>query len=102
MNMDFLGVLKDDSTEMRKLKIMEVYIYFFRFSIERMKHLIDNPIMMVIILEYLNSTQMRRVQKSQTLRKKKNNYYRVMENIINVSEYSSTILQIMPAILHHD
>ena len=100
--MDFLGVLKDDCTEMRKLKIMEVYIYFFRFSIERMKHLIDNPIMMVIILEYLNSTQMRRVQKSQTLRKKKNNYYRVMENIINVSEYSSTILQIMPAILHHD
>ena len=101
MNIDFLGVLKDDSTEMRKSKIIEVYRYFFRFSTERMKSLIDNPIMMVILLEYLSKTQMRRVQRSKTLRKNIHNYYKAMENIINVSRYSTIICNIMPQILDH-
>ena len=48
-------------------RIIEVYRYFFRFSIERVKTFIDNPMMMVIVLEYLRQTQMTRVYLKNTL-----------------------------------
>ena len=53
MNIDFLGVLKDNSIEMRKSKILEVYRSFFRLTVRSMRKLIDSPMMMVVVLEYL-------------------------------------------------
>lgn len=67
MDIDFLGVLKGDPINVRKKKIIEVYRCFFRFSVERIKILIDSPIMMSIVLEYLRQTRMERVFKSATL-----------------------------------
>ena len=38
---DFLGHLKGKDTEVKKMKVLEIYRYLFRFSIERVKQFID-------------------------------------------------------------
>ena len=50
---DFLGHLKGKSQEIKKIKVLEIYRYLFRFSIQKMKQLVDDPILILITLEYL-------------------------------------------------
>ena len=73
------------------MKIIEIYRFFFRFSIERVKNFIDHPIMMIIVLEYLKQTAMTRIYRKNTLKKSVHAYYKAMENIINLSQYKHTI-----------
>ena len=56
LGVDFLGVLKNIPMEEKKQKIIEVYMQFFRFSVERVKNIMESPITMSIILEYLLGT----------------------------------------------
>ena len=50
INSDFLGLLKGMSAEVKKAKVLEIYRYFFRFCIEKMKSFVENPILMLITL----------------------------------------------------
>ena len=102
MKNDFLGVLRNDNKETKKNKIIEIYRYFFRFSIERVKNFIDHPIMMIIVLEYLKQTHMTRIYRKKTLKKNIHAYYKAMENIINLSQFKHSIFSIMPAVLGTD
>ena len=82
---DFLGHLKGKDIEVKKMKILEIYRYLFRFSIERVKQFIDEPIMMLILLEYIKKTKLKRIHNSKTLKKYVDPYYRSIENMINLS-----------------
>ena len=93
---DFMGLYKNNSLEAKKLGILEIYRYFFRFSIERLKNFIDNPIFIVITLQYLKETQMSRVLQRKTLRKNDNAYYRAIENMINLSKFKHQIFKLLP------
>lgn len=50
INSDFLGLLKGMTAEVKKAKVLEIYRYFFRFCIEKMKSFVENPILMLITL----------------------------------------------------
>ena len=61
MNNEFLSHLKNKNMKQKKQAIIDIYKYYFRFSFEKVNEFIDNPIMMVLILEYLRQTKMTRV-----------------------------------------
>ena len=50
------------------------------------------PIMMVILLIYIQQTELKRIHKSKTLKKYIDGYYRCVENMINLSEYKDLII----------
>ena len=50
---DFFGVLKGKTVEMKKLKIIEVYRYFYRFSMEKLQLFIDDAQFMMFFLYYV-------------------------------------------------
>ena len=47
---DFLGHLKGKTIEVKKMKVLEIYRYFFRFCIEKMKSFVENSLLMLITL----------------------------------------------------
>ena len=53
---DFLGELKHLSVDIKKIKVLEIYRNLFRFSMEKVKGLVDNPTFMVMTLEYIKGT----------------------------------------------
>ena len=81
----FLGHLKKKSLEMKKIRVLEIYRYLYRFSYFRTQKMIDNPIMMLVIFQYLLDTKMRRIHERSVLSKNHKAYYRCCENLINLS-----------------
>ena len=53
---DFFGLLKDKPIEIKKMKVLEIYRYIFRFCIEKLRNYVDNPFLMMITLQYVKST----------------------------------------------
>ena len=102
INNDFMGLYKGKTLDEKKLCILEIYRYFFRFSIERLKNFIDDPIFIVITLQYLHETQMSRVLQRKTLRKNASAYYRAIENIINLSQYKNELFCLLPTFIGGD
>ena len=47
---DFLGYLKHNKLIEKKIKILEIYRFFFRFSLVKMRIYVDNPILLLITL----------------------------------------------------
>ena len=50
---DFLGFLENKSNNEKADYVMNIYKVFFRFSFPKVSEFINNPCMMVIVLEYL-------------------------------------------------
>lgn len=82
---DFLGVLKGKKTEVKKLRVLEIYRYLHRISMEKVKLFSDSPVNMCLILYYIKQTKMQRFHYRDTMNKNINAYYRAVENIINNS-----------------
>lgn len=99
MDENFFGLLKGKPKEVKKLKVLEIYRYFCRFAIEKMKFYVDDPILMLIALQYMKQTKMRRIHKRTVLRKNIDQYYRAFENMINISPYRPILIEAIPLIL---
>ena len=89
----FLGHLKKKSLEMKKIRVLEIYRYLYRFSYFRAQRLIDNPIMMLVVFQYLLDTKMRRIHERPVLTKNFKAYYRCCENLINLSKLNDANLE---------
>jgi hypothetical protein len=50
---DFFGLFSNKSLEYKKLKAIEVYRYFFRFSIEKLQLFANDIIFLILMLQYL-------------------------------------------------
>ena len=99
-NNDFLGLLKNKSHEIKKMKVLEIYRFFHRFCTEKMRFYVSNPYLMIITLQYIQSTQLRRFHDRPCLKKNPSAYYRAIENMINISPIKSQILDKMSLILN--
>ena len=89
---DFMGYLKDQSMELKKIKILEIYRHLYRFSLEKVKQFIDNPAFIIICLQYLKMTRMERIHQREVLSRYCDKNYRALENMINNSEFKDCIL----------
>ena len=58
---DFLGYLRQKRIEIRKLKVLEIYRYLYRFSFVKTQKLVDDTMFMILIFQYLKATQMKRI-----------------------------------------
>ena len=82
---DFLGYLTGKKLEIKKIKILEIYRYFFRFSFERIKKFADSPTLIITLLQYLKNSKMKRMHEKAILKTSTRSYYRAVENLINLS-----------------
>ena len=89
---DFLGHLKDLNAEAKKVKVLDIYRFLYRFSLEKVRLFIDNPSFMIICLSYFMDTKMLRIHQRQILARNADKYYRVFENLINTSRLQNVIL----------
>lgn len=97
-----MGHLKNKTMEEKKQAIIDIYKFYFRFSFEKVNQFIDNPMLMVFILEYLKQTKMTRVYQRPTLKKNLKAYYKAMENMINVSQFKNASIELMPVICNQN
>lgn len=90
--MDLFGY-EDEPKIKRKLRILQKNVYSFhknninkkyeiKFSLTKMKELINDSILMLFTLKYLHATKMSDINDRFY---NTNNYYRSMENMINYS-----------------
>lgn len=93
---DFLGSLKNKTLEVKKIRILDIYRYFYRFSREKMRYFVDDPLLMLFTLQYIKDTEMKRIHERDTLMKNTDAYYRATENMLNLSIFKNEIKNIMP------
>ena len=72
--------------------MLEIYRYLHRFSIEKVKKFVDQPIFMFLFLQYIKQTEMMRVHKRNPMNQNIPSYYRAIENMINRSEFKNEIV----------
>lgn len=58
---DFLGSLKNKTLEVKKIRILDIYRYFYRFSREKMRYFVDDPLLMLFTMQYIKNTEMKRI-----------------------------------------
>ena len=95
---DFFGYLKDKSVEARKLKVLNIYKYYYRFTQEKIRTYVDHPLLMLFTLQYLKDTKMKRIHTRDTLAKNCDAYYRSIENMINLSINHPISHHLMPLV----
>ena len=91
---DFFGVFQDQDLNSMKLKVLDVYKLIFRFSIGKLVDYLGKPELMIMILQYLQDTQMERVHTRSVLAKNKDAYYRAMENIMNEGALKEQVVDV--------
>ena len=102
LNDDFFGHLKGKTQEIRKMQICEIYSFFYKFAQNKMRSFVDNPLIMLFVLQYLKDTKVDRIHTRTTLKNNSDAYYRSIENIINISQHSHICHKLMPIVLEHD
>jgi hypothetical protein len=98
LNDSFFGLFKDKSEEFKKLKSIEVYRFFFRFSIEKLQLFVQDPLYLTLFFQYLKQDKLKRVHSREVLNKNATQYYRAVENLLNLSSIKSSLPDIMPLI----
>ena len=78
---------------MKRIRTLEIYRYFYRFSIEKLNDFINDRVFTVMFLQYLQTTQLGRLHKKQLYIKTINNYYRAVENMINISTLRNEMIE---------
>jgi len=71
--------------ESKKESVLETYKLIFRFSIEKLLHYLSNDSFLVILLSYIQDSQLQRFHQRPVLMKNMGAYYRAIENMINFS-----------------
>jgi hypothetical protein len=55
---DFFGLFKTKSLECKKLRAIEVYRFFFRFSIEKLQIFGNDTMFITLLMQYLKDEKM--------------------------------------------
>ena len=86
---NFLTYLKGRPVEIKKLRVLEIYRYLYRFSFLRAQSMVDNPIFMMIVYQYIKATGLKRIHQREILRHNLESTYRALENLLNSSCHKS-------------
>lgn len=89
---EFLGHLAGKSVEVKKCKVLEIYRYLHRISMEKVKQYSDSPVSILLMLYYIKESKLERFYEREALSKEVDAYYRGVENILNNSRLTQTLL----------
>ena len=71
---------------MKKSLALETYKLIFRFSIEKLTKFLEDESFILLFLQYIKESQLKRIHQRQVLNKNQAAYYRAIENMVNFSE----------------
>lgn len=80
-----LKLLKDDT--IAKIKVVSIYNYLYKFSLERLQEFLNNEPLMLLFIEYLKNNQFSRVHQSQNMLKHRHAYYEACNIMIVQSAF---------------
>ena len=58
---DFFGHLKGKPLELKKIRILSIYRYLYRFALEKIQSFSNSPSLMLLTLQYLKESKMVRI-----------------------------------------
>ena len=92
---DFYGELKEVNFASKKRQVMDIYKLFFRFSVEKLFFFVDQLDLIIILIQYIMETNMKRCHHMMSLKLNTTCYYRAAENLINESKFSQRVMEVM-------
>ena len=75
--------LSSADLETKKQQILDIHNYLYKFSIERLRSFINQPELLLLVVHYITSTEMKRVHTKENMIKYQEAYYEAFEAIIN-------------------
>lgn len=78
-----LKILKDDT--IAKIKVVSIYNYLYKFSLERLQEFLNNEPLMLLFIEYLKTNHFSRVHQSANMLKFRHAYYEACSIMIRQS-----------------
>jgi hypothetical protein len=78
-----------------KQAVLDIHYFSYKFSIERLQILINQPSMILFILYYILITKLQRIHLKDNMNKHKEGYYEALELMLNNSIYKSKIVNIV-------
>ena len=90
---NFYGAIDEMSHKINKLRTLEIYRYFYRFSIDKLIEQINDPMFMIMIAKYICDDKMKRIHQREVFQTCIPNYYRALENLINKSKYKNLVFR---------
>ena len=58
---DFFGLLANSPMKVKKERTLDIYKFYYRFSMEKVELFINSPVFMLILVQYIKHTQMQRI-----------------------------------------
>ena len=75
-----LKVIKNEAIHRQKVVI--IYNYLYKFSLERLQHLLNNECMMILLILYLESNGYSRIHMSPNMIRFRHAYYEAMATMV--------------------
>ena len=77
-----------------KMKVINIYNYLYKFSLERLQHLLNNESLMLFLLVYLEINKYSRIHQSPNMHRYKEAYYEACEIMIKHSIHKDRFAKI--------
>jgi len=84
------------------MKVLNIYKYYYKFTFEKLRSYVDNPILMLFTLQYIKDTQMGRIHTRDTLMKNTDAYYKAIATMVNLSSYKVNCHNLMSLVLEDE
>ena len=72
-----------------KQAVLDIHYFSYKFSIERLQILINEPSMILFIYYYIVITKLQRIHLKENMEKHKQGYYEAFELMVNNSIYKN-------------
>lgn len=83
---NFFGLLGEMDVQTKKNSVLQTYKLIYRFSIEKLLISLKDDSYLVILMQYIRETKLRRIHQREVLGKNVGAYYRAIENMLNLGE----------------
>ena len=87
-----LKLLKDNTVA--KLKVVGIYNYLYKFSLERLQQFLNNESLMLLFIDFLKSNKFSRIHSSANMLKHRHAYYEACSIMINQSIYQAKFAKV--------
>ena len=75
----------------KKTQVLKIYNYLYKFSLEKLQKLINNPALVLLFARYIQLNGRSRIEKSDNMGKYREAYLEACHIMINESKHASKI-----------
>ena len=82
-------------TSEKRAQVIKIYHYLYKFSLERLQKMINNPCIMIILSRYLKANGASRITGSANMAKQKEAYFEAIHKMLSESNIAGKIMSLM-------